>query len=187
MTRPSATQARPAIVAALLLIGGAKGSRLEIAQTCGDAASGWLCQFCVSALERSRPTCPDDGLATVRRGTLSAPHLRHHGSGSARRHSITARSGSSRCSSDESERVQVAERGQVRVTEGCVKHVGIFRMGCVRTPIIRGTSTEDHSPLALPCAESTRNWTSDGAALGTGVPRMAPTPPSRCGLRGDSN
>jgi hypothetical protein len=34
------------------------------------------------------------------------------------------------------ELVDMAERGQVRESEGSVRHVEVFRLGCVRTPII---------------------------------------------------
>jgi len=36
----------------------------------------------------------------------------------------------------QAELVEAAERGQVRGSEGSVKHVEVFRLGCVRTPIL---------------------------------------------------
>jgi hypothetical protein len=36
----------------------------------------------------------------------------------------------------QAERVELAERGQVRASEGSVRHVEVFRMGGVRAPIL---------------------------------------------------
>jgi hypothetical protein len=36
----------------------------------------------------------------------------------------------------EAELIQPSERGQVRAIEGSVRHIEVFRVGCVRTPII---------------------------------------------------
>ena len=58
-------------------------------------------------------------------------------SGSTTRQASTARSGSSRWPvTSQPELVEPAERGQVRAGEGSVRHVEVFRMGGVRTPII---------------------------------------------------
>ncbi len=78
--------------------------------------------------------------ATVSRGAPWQPQRRHHPSGSTTRHARTARSGSSRCPvTSRPELVQPGERGQVGVREdgrGSVRHVGVFLVGSVGTPIL---------------------------------------------------
>ncbi len=51
----------------------------------------------------------------------------------------------------EAEVVQAAERGQVRAGEGSVKHVEVFRMGSVRTPIIGRPRPLSSERRAAPC------------------------------------
>jgi hypothetical protein len=47
---------------------------------------------------------------------------------------------------NETELVKAAERRQVRVSEGSVNHVQVLQVGCVRTPISGGTSTNVRLP-----------------------------------------
>lgn len=62
---------------------------------------------------------------------------RQHWSGSMTRHASTAKSGSRRCPNDfETELVETTERGQVRTREGSVRHVEVFQVDGVSTPIL---------------------------------------------------
>ena len=46
--------------------------------------------------------------------------------------------------------VEAGERGQVRASEGSVRHVEVFPVGSVRTPIIGRTSTPTRPPTRQP-------------------------------------
>ena len=53
------------------------------------------------------------------------------------RHASTARSGSHALPGHlQPELIEAAERGQIRASEGSVRHVEVFQLGSVRTPII---------------------------------------------------
>jgi hypothetical protein len=61
----------------------------------------------------------------------------------------------------EAEIIEAAERGQVGGSEGSVRHVEVFRMGCVGTPILGGPRPlPEHRRAArytLNCDEPTKS------------------------------
>ena len=74
---------------------------------------------------------------TVSRAAPCSPQRWHQSSGSTTRQASTARSGSSSCPvTSKPKLVEAAELAQVRGREGSVRHVEVFRVGSVRTPII---------------------------------------------------
>ena len=57
----------------------------------------------------------------------------------------------------QTEPVEAGESRQVRASEGSVEHVGVFRMGSVRTSIFRETST--HLPPPNASTRSAQGYT----------------------------